>query len=336
MRFLDPTRIPAAVIILLSGSKDHTACADKSVKVWNAQNKECVVTHNHPEKVTALAVGKKTEMLATGTSGGNMINLYVLVNSWFERDEEEAFHKVVKKDSKKRKRENSDEGEGEKKALLIGMHYRDFPEEERLWWPVLEIHSLAYELKNSLGFQERNISIMVDIGRKYVMPYSFHIKNEIHTFVTSARKKDKLYLHIIGHSRETPLGVEGVDGRPIKASFFGKVMKLLGKEISMTFMLDVCYAGAFFDFLPKKPHCQGRLVAFTQVDGYHKAFGGYFTHEVLCPLFREVGMGGEEITNNQFYEKIKSRMRIWRGPPYTNPQMFLSDEEVGEHKMIGC
>lgn len=64
--------------------------ADGLVKLWTARTAECVATYDkHDDKVWALAVGKKTEMLATGGADA-------VVNLWHDStaaDKEEAFRK---------------------------------------------------------------------------------------------------------------------------------------------------------------------------------------------------------------------------------------------------
>ncbi|KAL6008390.1 hypothetical protein ACLOJK_033899 [Asimina triloba] len=65
-------------------------CADGLVKLWTVKTNECIATYDqHDAKIWAVAVGKKTEMLATG--GGDAV-----VNLWYDctaADKEEVFRK---------------------------------------------------------------------------------------------------------------------------------------------------------------------------------------------------------------------------------------------------
>ncbi|KAK4362783.1 hypothetical protein RND71_018024 [Anisodus tanguticus] len=67
-----------------------SAGADGLMKLWTVKTNECVARYDqHEDKIWALAVGKKTEMLATG--GGDAV-----INLWHDStalDEEEAFRK---------------------------------------------------------------------------------------------------------------------------------------------------------------------------------------------------------------------------------------------------
>ncbi|KAE8707862.1 hypothetical protein F3Y22_tig00110372pilonHSYRG00187 [Hibiscus syriacus] len=89
--------------LVCSGSQDRTAChfgdikhvihhsgADGLVKLWTIKTNECIATYDqHEDKVWALAVGKKTEMLATGVSDA-------VINLWYDAtaaEKEEAFRK---------------------------------------------------------------------------------------------------------------------------------------------------------------------------------------------------------------------------------------------------
>ncbi|KZV38388.1 transducin beta-like protein 3 [Dorcoceras hygrometricum] len=64
--------------------------ADGLVKLWTVKTNECVATYDqHEDKIWALAIGRKTEMIATG--GGDAV-----INLWHDStatDKEEAFRK---------------------------------------------------------------------------------------------------------------------------------------------------------------------------------------------------------------------------------------------------
>ncbi|KAJ6858579.1 hypothetical protein NC652_041003 [Populus alba x Populus x berolinensis] len=70
----------------------HTSSADGLVKQWTVKTNEFIATYDqHEDKVWALAIGRKTEMFATG--GGDAV-----VNLWYDStasDKVEAFRKEV-------------------------------------------------------------------------------------------------------------------------------------------------------------------------------------------------------------------------------------------------
>ncbi|KAG4166824.1 hypothetical protein ERO13_A13G156800v2 [Gossypium hirsutum] len=74
----------------LTRGTQFVSCADGLVKLWTIKTNECIATYDqHEDKVWALAVGKKTEMLATGGSDA-------VINLWHDStaaEKEEAFRK---------------------------------------------------------------------------------------------------------------------------------------------------------------------------------------------------------------------------------------------------
>ncbi|KAF8378925.1 hypothetical protein HHK36_030274 [Tetracentron sinense] len=84
-------------VIIASGDKTIKIWAisdgaDGLVKLWTVKTNECMATYDqHDDKVWALTVGKKTEMLATGGSDA-------VINLWHDStaaDKEEAFHREL-------------------------------------------------------------------------------------------------------------------------------------------------------------------------------------------------------------------------------------------------
>ncbi|KAL2894329.1 Transducin beta-like protein 3 [Bienertia sinuspersici] len=72
------------------GTQFVSSGADGLLKLWTVTSNECIATYDeHEEKVWALAIGKKTEMLATG-GGDAVINVW---NDSTAADKEEAFRK---------------------------------------------------------------------------------------------------------------------------------------------------------------------------------------------------------------------------------------------------
>ncbi|PIA55623.1 hypothetical protein AQUCO_00700140v1 [Aquilegia coerulea] len=71
------------------GTQFVSCGADGLVKLWAVRTNECIATYDqHENKVWALAVGKKTEMLATG--GGDTVNLW---HDSTAADKEEEFRR---------------------------------------------------------------------------------------------------------------------------------------------------------------------------------------------------------------------------------------------------
>ncbi|KAK9120554.1 hypothetical protein Syun_018171 [Stephania yunnanensis] len=100
---------------LTRGTQIISSGADGVVKLWTVRTNECISYDQHEDKVWALAVGKKTEMLATG--GGDAV-----VNLWYDStaaDEEEAFRREEEGVLKGQELENAVKDADYTKAIQI-------------------------------------------------------------------------------------------------------------------------------------------------------------------------------------------------------------------------
>ncbi|KAJ4827664.1 hypothetical protein Tsubulata_017672 [Turnera subulata] len=95
--------------------------ADGLVKLWTVKTNECIATYDqHEDKVWALAVGRKTEMLATG--GGDAV-----INLWHDStasDKEEAFRQQEESILRGQELENAVVDADYTKAIQIAFELR--------------------------------------------------------------------------------------------------------------------------------------------------------------------------------------------------------------------
>ncbi|KAF3948649.1 hypothetical protein CMV_025384 [Castanea mollissima] len=106
---------------LTRGTQFVSCGADGLVKLWTVKTNECIATYDkHEDKVWALAIGKKTEMLATG--GGDAV-----INLWYDctsDDKEEAFRKEEEGVLKGQELENAVSDADYTKAIQIAFELR--------------------------------------------------------------------------------------------------------------------------------------------------------------------------------------------------------------------
>ncbi|KMT19395.1 hypothetical protein BVRB_1g012450 [Beta vulgaris subsp. vulgaris] len=103
------------------GTQFVSTGADGLLKLWTVTSNECIATYDeHEDKVWALAIGKKTEVLATG--GGDAV-----VNLWSDStavDKEEAFRKEEEGVLRGQELENAVSDADYAKAIQIAFELR--------------------------------------------------------------------------------------------------------------------------------------------------------------------------------------------------------------------
>lgn len=108
-------------LFVTRGTQIISCGADGLVKLWTVKSNECVATYDHHEdKVWALVVGGKTELLATGGSDA-------VVNLWLNStasDKEEAFRKEEEGVLKGQELENALSDADYTKAVQIAFELR--------------------------------------------------------------------------------------------------------------------------------------------------------------------------------------------------------------------
>ncbi|XP_021737664.1 transducin beta-like protein 3 [Chenopodium quinoa] len=103
------------------GTQFVSSGADGLLKLWAVTSSECIATYDeHEDKVWALAIGKKTEMLATG-GGDAVINIW---NDSTAAEKEEAFRKEEEGVLRGQELENAISDADYAKAIQIAFELR--------------------------------------------------------------------------------------------------------------------------------------------------------------------------------------------------------------------
>lgn len=103
------------------GTQFVSSGADGLLKLWTVTSNECIATYDeHEDKVWALAIGKKTEMLATG-GGDAVINIW---NDSTAAEKEEAFRKEEEGVLRGQELENAVSDADYAKAIQIAFELR--------------------------------------------------------------------------------------------------------------------------------------------------------------------------------------------------------------------
>uniref|UniRef100_A0A7N0U0S9 U3 small nucleolar RNA-associated protein 13 C-terminal domain-containing protein n=1 Tax=Kalanchoe fedtschenkoi TaxID=63787 RepID=A0A7N0U0S9_KALFE len=106
---------------LTRGSQIISCGADGLTKLWTIKTNECIATYDqHEDRVWALAVGKTTEMLATGSNDGVIILWYDSTTS----EKEEAFLKKEEEALKDQELNNAIQDANYTKAIQIAYELR--------------------------------------------------------------------------------------------------------------------------------------------------------------------------------------------------------------------
>ncbi|KAK9705541.1 hypothetical protein RND81_07G064800 [Saponaria officinalis] len=96
-----------------------------------------------------------------------------------------------------------------KKAVLIGINYPGTKAE--LKGCINDVKRMHKCLLDRYGFDERNITVLIDTDRSYTQPTGRNIRRALDELVRSAEPGDELFVHYSGHGTRLPAETGDVD-----------------------------------------------------------------------------------------------------------------------------
>jgi hypothetical protein len=148
---------------------------------------------------------------------------------------------------------------GTKRAVMIGINYEG--QSGQLSGCHNDVKNMKEYLINELGFEQRNITILMDDGR-HQEPTRSNITYAYRNLVSSCRSGDTVFTHYSGHGGRVvdTSGDEddGYDETLIPVDFeragqitddelFNNLVKPLPKGVLMTSLMDCCHSGTVLD-----------------------------------------------------------------------------------------
>ncbi|KAL9242163.1 hypothetical protein vseg_016189 [Gypsophila vaccaria] len=96
-----------------------------------------------------------------------------------------------------------------KKAVLIGINYPGTKAE--LKGCINDVKRMHKCLLQTYGFEERNITVLIDTDRSYTQPTGRNIRRALQELVRAAEPGDELFVHYSGHGTRLPAETGDVD-----------------------------------------------------------------------------------------------------------------------------
>mmetsp|Transcript_22828 Transcript_22828/g.25979 ORF Transcript_22828/g.25979 Transcript_22828/m.25979 type:complete len:336 (+) Transcript_22828:172-1179(+) len=192
---------------------------------------------------------------------------------------------------------SSDAAYGTKRAVMIGINYRG--QQGELSGCHNDVKNMVEYLKNKQGFQESNMTILMDDGYHTNPTYS-NIMNAYRTLVRTSQKGDTVFIHYSGHGgRVRDLNGDEDDGFdetliPVDFKRAGQIVdddlckelvKAMPRGVLVTSLMDCCHSGTVLD-LPYRFTADGEAMVRQDQFDFGDVIGGVV---VLCCCFELLG-----------------------------------------------
>eukprot|EP00249_Psilotum_nudum_P013609 c24423_g1_i1 orf=983-1753(-) len=195
-----------------------------------------------------------------------------------------------------------------KKAVLVGCNYTGTKAE--LHGCVNDVWRMHKSLIERFGFDEQDITVLIDTDRRYTQPTGANIKRAVNKIVSEAKPGDVLFFHYSGHGTRLPaesgsLDDTGYDECIVPCDMnlmtdddFREIVDRVPKGASLTIVSDSCHSGGLID------HAKEQIGESSQ----HSKSGN--TRDFSSRDFlSEAGSGGgfKEFVSQGVHEAFESR-----------------------------
>eukprot|EP00250_Pteridium_aquilinum_P009712 c18879_g1_i1 orf=278-1549(-) len=140
-----------------------------------------------------------------------------------------------------------------KKAVLVGCNYPNSKAE--LHGCINDVNRIHKSLVDRFGFNESDITILIDTDRRYKQPTGANIKRELNKLVVEASPGDILFFHYSGHGVRLPAEtgedddtgydecIVPCDMNLITDDDFREVVDKVPHGVTLTLISDSCHSG---------------------------------------------------------------------------------------------
>lgn len=140
-----------------------------------------------------------------------------------------------------------------KKAVLVGCNYPNSKAE--LHGCINDVKRIHKSLVDRFGFDESNITILIDTDRHYTQPTGANIKRALNKLVSEAQHGDILFFHYSGHGVRLPAEtgedddtgydecIVPCDMNLITDDDFREIVDKVPQGVTLTLISDSCHSG---------------------------------------------------------------------------------------------
>ncbi|MCO5610357.1 hypothetical protein L7F22_064593 [Adiantum nelumboides] len=144
-----------------------------------------------------------------------------------------------------------------KKAVMVGCNYPGTKAE--LHGCINDVRRMHKSLIERFGFDEEDITILIDTDSDYTQPTGANIKRALHDMVANAQPGDVLFFHYSGHGTRLPAEtgedddtgydecIVPCDMNLINDEDFRKLIDKLPNGVSFTIVSDSCHSGGLIE-----------------------------------------------------------------------------------------
>ncbi|MCO5569035.1 hypothetical protein L7F22_022741 [Adiantum nelumboides] len=144
-----------------------------------------------------------------------------------------------------------------KKAVMVGCNYPGTKAE--LHGCINDVRRMHKSLIERFGFDEQDITMLIDTDSDYTQPTGANIKRALHDMVANAQSGDVLFFHYSGHGTRLPAEtgedddtgydecIVPCDMNPINDEDFRELIDKLPNGVSFTIVSDSCHSGGLIE-----------------------------------------------------------------------------------------
>eukprot|EP00250_Pteridium_aquilinum_P016089 c22933_g1_i1 orf=127-1470(+) len=144
-----------------------------------------------------------------------------------------------------------------KKAVMVGCNYPGTKAE--LHGCINDVWRMHKALVERFGFDEQDITVLIDTDSQYTQPTGANIKRALHDLVDTAQPGDVLFFHYSGHGTRLPAEtgedddtgydecIVPCDMNLINDDDFRELIDKLPRGVTFTIVSDSCHSGGLID-----------------------------------------------------------------------------------------
>ncbi|KAI5078474.1 hypothetical protein GOP47_0006730 [Adiantum capillus-veneris] len=144
-----------------------------------------------------------------------------------------------------------------KKAVMVGCNYPGTKAE--LHGCINDVWRMHKALIERFGFDEQDITVLIDTDDQYTQPTGANIKRALHDMVTNSQSGDVLFFHYSGHGTRLPAEtgedddtgydecIVPCDMNLINDEDFRELIDKLPKGVAFTIVSDSCHSGGLIE-----------------------------------------------------------------------------------------
>ncbi|MCO5613260.1 hypothetical protein L7F22_067536 [Adiantum nelumboides] len=218
-----------------------------------------------------------------------------------------------------------------KKAVLVGCNYPNSKAE--LHGCINDVRRIHKSLVDRFGFDESDITILIDTDRRYTQPTGANIKRALNKLVTESHEGDILFFHYSGHGVRLPAEtgedddtgydecIVPCDMNLITDDDFREIVDKVPHGVTLTLISDSCHSGGLVNNAKEQigessQHGGGHVQAKREGSGFREGLRGFLSDKIHGALEeRGIDVHGLGHSNSR-HHRLREQDEYFQQVPY--------------------